>query len=491
MEQGIACRGARGGRADQRSETGVSRRALPSVDRLLREPGLAEQIAAHGRAPVLAAVREELAALRAALIAEDPPGSADAIPGRIAHAVSARLAAAAAPSLKRVFNLSGTILHTNLGRALLPADAIAAMALAARHPTNLEYDLEAGARGERDRHLEALLVRLTGAERATAVNNNAAAVLLVLNTLALRREVIVSRGELIEIGGEFRLPAIVQRAGCRMVEVGTTNRTHLRDYAEAIGARTALILKVHPSNYRIEGFASSVHERTLAALARERRVALVSDLGAGALVDLRRWGLPHEPTPAEALGAGADLVTFSGDKLLGGPQAGLIAGRRDLIERVNRNALKRTLRLDKLRIAALEALLRLYLDPDRLAERLPTLRSMSRKLSDLEALAGRLKPALERALGERAAVAIEACPSQAGSGSLPGERLPSVALAIRPRGANPGGGSRLERLARAFRSLPIPVIGRAHQGALFLDLRTLEDEGAFLAQLEGLGAALA
>jgi L-seryl-tRNA(Ser) seleniumtransferase len=477
--------------------------ALPSVDRILKQAAVDTLVDRHGRAAVVAAVRGELERLRARLSNEDEAALAAASPESIASAVSAALDAAARPSLRAVFNLSGTVLHTNLGRALLPEEAVQAAMAAATHAVNLEFDLDSGRRDDRDRHIERLLRELSGAERATVVNNNAAAVLLALNTLAQRREVIVSRGELIEIGGEFRMPDIMTRAGCRLVEVGTTNRTHLRDYEQAIGPRTALIMKVHTSNYRIVGFSSAVSEAELAKLAHERGVPLLSDLGAGALLDLRRWGLPYEPTVADMIAAGVDVVTFSGDKLLGGPQAGFIAGRAELVSRINRNALKRALRVDKLRFAALEALLRLYADPDRLATRLPVLRFMTRTAQELEAQARRLQPPLEQALGGSAEVSVEPCESHIGSGSLPGEGVASFALTLRPRpgargatskkaddhAAHGGRGvrqSRVEQLARAFRSLPRPVVGRIHEGVLHFDVRCLDDERCFVEQLQQL-----
>ena len=286
-----------------------------------------------------------------------------------------------------------------------------------------------------------------------------------------------SRGELIEIGGSFRLPEIMARAGCRLREVGTTNRTHLRDYAAAIGPKTGLVLKVHASNYRIEGFVSAPQERELAALSRERKIPFAVDLGSGTLVDLSRYGLPHEPTPAEALGHGADLVTFSGDKLLGGPQAGIVAGRSALIERMRKNPLKRALRVDKLTLAALAAVLKLHEDPERLAARLPTLRLLARPVREIRASAERVKDRLLEVAQRRFSVEAIDCESQVGSGAAPGQRIPSAGLALRPGNAG---------LAAAFRALPVPVIGRLQDGAFIPDLRCLEDEAGFVSQLEKL-----
>lgn len=424
-------------------------------------------VEAHGRSAVVAAVRQALADARSAgrFIRETQV---------VLQEVAGRLQAAARPSLGPVFNLSGTVLHTNLGRALLPIEAIAAMAAAAREPVNLEYDLERGERGERDEHLEQMLCALTGAEAATVVNNNAAALLLVLNTLAMGRQVPTSRGELVEIGGSFRLPDIMARSGCHLVEVGTTNRTHLHDFARAFGTDTGMVLKVHASNFVIEGFTASVDTPQLAGLCREHRLPLVVDLGSGALLDLARFGLPHEPTVAQALRDGADLVTFSTDKLLGGPQAGVVAGRRELVEQVRRNPLKRALRVDKLTTAALAAVLRLYRDPERLVERLPTLRLLTRPQPELRDLAQRIAPAVQSALGTAYTVDVIDCASQVGSGALPVQTLPSAGLAIAPGGA---------ALAQAFRRLPVPVVGRLQERRLLLDLRCLEDEAAFLQQL--------
>ena len=404
----------------------------------------------------------------------------------VAAAVAAHLAEADTARLKRVFNLTGTVLHTNLGRAVLPEAAIEAAVRAMRHPAALEFDVAGGGRGERDDAIKPLLIELTGAEDAIAVNNNAAAVLLVLNTLGSGRETIVSRGELIEIGGAFRMPDIMARAGTRLVEVGTTNRTHLRDYEGAIGPETALILKVHTSNYMIRGFTAEVPVAKLAPAARAKGLPLVDDLGSGTLVDLSRWGIKRERTVMDALGDGADLVTFSGDKLLGGAQAGFIVGRRDLVQRCAKNPMKRAMRLDKVRLAALEATLRLYRDPDRLAEALPTLRFFVRQRGELGGLAERLIGPLQAAVGDGFTVAKIDCESQIGSGALPLETIPSMGLAISPRGKKDGG-SRIEALAAAFRALAIPVLGRIEKGALVLDLRCLDDEATFVRGLSALG----
>lgn len=450
----------------------------PSVDEVLRSPHCELAIARHGRQATTGAVRQVLERLR-----RDEGGAAVPVEA-IAERALASLEERERPSQRPVINLTGTVLHTNLGRALLAEEAIEAVVAAMRAPTNLEYEIAAGQRGERDAHVRELIRELTGAEDAVLVNNNASAVLLVLNTLAREREAVVSRGELIEIGGAFRMPDIMARAGAVLREVGTTNRTHLRDYAEAIGPQTGLLMKVHTSNYLVQGFTAEVSPAELAKLGREHGIPFVDDLGSGTLVDLARWGLRHEKTVQDALKGGADLVTFSGDKLLGGPQAGIVAGRKDLVAKLAKNPLKRALRLDKLRLAALEATLKLYRDPDRLAQRLPTLRLFTRSAAELRDLAERLLPALSGAVGAGWIVEIVDCSSQIGSGALPLETLPSAGLALKPAGK--ASGSAVEGLAAAFRSLPLPVIGRISQGALLFDLRCLEDEAAFTSQLRQL-----
>jgi L-seryl-tRNA(Ser) seleniumtransferase len=452
-------------------------RSLPSVDTVMRSAAAQVAAARFGHQALVSAVRTALAELRRNGLAIDAAGAAEL--------ALARLVAEDAPRLKPVYNLTGTVLHTNLGRAPMAEAAIEAAAVAMRNAVALEYDLATGRRGDRDDILRDLLRELTGAEDATVVNNNAAAVLLVLNTLAKGRGAIVSRGELIEIGGAFRMPEIMSRAGAKLVEVGTTNRTHLKDYAEAIGPKTGVVLKVHPSNYRIEGFAAQVAAEALAPLTRRHGVPLIDDLGSGTLTDLARFGLPHEPTVAQAVAAGADIVTFSGDKLLGGPQAGFIVGRADLVARINKNPLKRALRIDKTRIAALEATLKLYRDPDRLAERLPTLRLLTRAASEIAATARRLRPTVAARLGDGFAVEVMECRSEIGSGALPRETIPSAGLAIRPAGRR-GAGRTLAGLMAALRGLPIPLIGRIENGALMLDMRCLDDEAGLVANLAAL-----
>jgi len=416
-------------------------------------------------------VRRAIGDVRREVI-EDEAGAAPYAARELAVAEVIRRAAEAArrdePALRRVVNATGVVIHTNLGRSLLAECAIAAMAAAARAPVNLEYDLATGERGERDALVEDQICALTGAEAAAVVNNNAAAVLLVLNTLAEGREVIVSRGELVEIGGAFRIPDVMARSGARLREVGTTNRTHPGDYAAAISTETALLLKVHPSNYRIVGFTAEVSLAEMAAIGGKHKLPVIEDLGSGALIDLARYGLPREPLVADRIAAGAALVTFSGDKLLGGPQAGLIAGRRDLVERLRRNPLRRALRCDKLTLAALEATLGLYLRSGDLAAELPTLRMLRRTPAELEELAKAARVILAKSLGDGFVVEVIRSLAEVGSGALPAEPIESRALCVTHReyGAS--------ALAAMFRRARPPVIGRIKNGALHLDLRTIE-----------------
>jgi len=455
-----------------------NRRRFPSVDEILKTVPALAAVDRFGHQAVVGAIRATLAEARAEKIVLSDSS-------RVASVAFGRLENEDRSSLRPVFNLTGTVLHTNLGRALIADAAVNAAVQAMRHAVTLEFDVDGGRRGERDDHLRDLLCELTGAEDATVVNNNAAAVLLVLNTFAKGRDAIVSRGELIEIGGAFRMPEIMARAGAKLVEVGTTNRTHKKDFAAAIGPKTGLVLKVHTSNYRVEGFTAAVEPGALVALARKHQVPVVNDLGSGTLVDLKRFGLKHEPTVAEAVAEGADLVTFSGDKLLGGPQAGFIVGRKDLIARLNSNPMKRALRVDKIRLAALEATLKLYRDPDRLAQRVPTLRLLARKADDIRAQAGRIAPALAARLGERFVVEVTDCVSQIGSGALPLEGIASSGLACQSRALS-GSGRALNELSAALRRLPMPVVGHVADKRLVLDLRCLDDEAGFLNNIAGL-----
>lgn len=462
-------------------------KSLPSVDKLLQSEPLALLIKQVGHESVKLEARTQLDSLRARIAADDPEAiawlSSDNFLPQFCVAVKDSVDAEYSSSLIPVFNLSGTVVHTNLGRASLPTEAVNAMITAATNATNLEYDLATGKRGDRDSHLEQALCAITGADAATVVNNNAAAVLLVLNTLAQGKEVIISRGELVEIGGAFRIPDVMASASCVLKEVGTTNRTHLKDYEAAIGSDTALLMKVHTSNYEIRGFTKSVAETDLSALAKQKGIAFVSDLGSGSLVDLRPFNLPHEPTVKETLDMGADLVTFSGDKLLGGPQAGIIVGSRELIARVKNNPLKRALRVDKITLAALLAVINLYKDPQRLNTRLPLLADLSRSLDEIEAVAKKVLAPVQEAVAGRAEVALGVCKSQIGSGALPLDLMESRALCFTPIAAKGERDKAIQHLSASFRALPKPVIGRISDGCLMFDLRCLRDVEGFIQQL--------
>ncbi|MHA3504445.1 L-seryl-tRNA(Sec) selenium transferase [Yersinia enterocolitica] len=449
---------------------------LPAIDSLLRAPEMAPLLDEYGAALLTENLRLMQAEAREYIRQFHTLADWCADwPAALRHRLNQRQ-----PALKPVFNLSGTVLHTNLGRAPLAESAIAAVTDAMRGAVTLEYSLSGAGRGHRDRAVADLLCELTGAEDACIVNNNAAAVFLMLTVMAAGKQVVVSRGELVEIGGAFRIPDVMRQAGCELVEVGTTNRTHLKDYRQAISEHTGLLMKVHTSNYSIEGFTASVTEQQLAALGHEFAIPTATDLGSGSLVDMTRYGLPAEPMPQQLIAAGVDLVTFSGDKLLGGPQAGIILGKKQWIDQLQQHPLKRALRADKMTLAALDATLRLYQQPDRLTKLLPTMRLLTRSAQDIAESAQRVLAALNSRYGAEFTLTVEPCWSQIGSGSLPVDRLPSWAVTFTPK---EGRGSALEALTARWRGLAKPIIGRVADGRLWLDLRCLEDEAALLREL--------
>lgn len=452
-------------------------RELPSVDRVMSHPAAAPLLERFSRLFVTDTLRDLIEELRQVI-----KSGHDLAPDRLQDEsiitdLEKKLARATRPAMVRVVNASGTILHTNLGRALLSEAAAEAVELVARHPVNLEFDLQQGKRGQREGAIESLLRELTGAEAAAVVNNNAAAVLLGLNSMAEGQHVVVSRGELIEIGGSFRIPEVMAKSGAVLREVGTTNRTHPRDYAEAIDENTGLLLKVHTSNYRVVGFSAEVELKDLVAIGRERGVPVMEDLGSGALVDLSELGLPREPLVGERVALGVDVVTFSGDKILGGPQAGLVAGGKSWIDRMNRNPLKRALRCDKLTLAALEATLRSYVQSPDLLSEIPTLRAFSRPLEEIEEGGRKVLPLIRERLGPDYELELVDSTCQIGSGALPTEEIPSKGIAVRCSDLN------AEQVARVFRRADPPVIGRIKNDRFILDLRSAGDPESLVPNL--------
>jgi len=459
--------------------TQSSFRRLPSIERLLERLEAGGDLSRHPRRLVVACAREAVDRARRRLAdTAAGPGAGDVTVDALLADTRALLAERAAPSLGRAINATGIVLHTNLGRAPLAESARRAVAEAAGYAV-LEIDTATGARGSRQAHVAGLLRELTGAEDGLAVNNNAAAVLLALTALARGRDVIVSRGELVEIGGSFRMPDIMAAGGCRLVEVGTTNKTYLADYEAALGPEAALLVKVHRSNFAMRGFVHEAEPAELAALGRRAGVPLLFDMGSGAFVDLAARGLPAEPTVGAAVAAGADVVTASGDKLLGGPQAGLIVGRRDPLARIRAHPLARAMRIDKLDLAALEATLRVYRDPDRAWEEIPVLRFLARDPAALETAARDLAARIAEAAGEGAEVGAVATVAEAGGGALPGVELASWAVALRPRTGD------VDAWDRRLRRHRPPVYARIADGRLLLDVRTLD-----AADLEPLLAAV-
>ena len=449
---------------------------LPAIEKLLNAQEMLDLQASYARPLVTEALRAAVADIRNEIL----NGNYTELPKHTEYAERTRqkIAAKTAPRMRPVVNATGTVTHTNLGRSLLSDDACEAIQQAARNYVNLEYDIETGRRGHRDRITEPLLQQLTGCEASTVVNNNAAAVLLALQTVARGSEVIVSRGELIEIGGAFRIPDVMAASGVILREVGTTNRTHLRDYAEAINENTGLLLKVHPSNYKILGFTSTPAIEEITELGAQQGIPTMEDLGSGALIDMTTYGLPHEPLVGERIASGVDIVTFSGDKLLGGPQAGIIAGKAEWIEKMRKNPMMRALRVDKLIIAGLSATLQHYLiDSTTAAEQFPMLNRYTRSIETLHAVAEKLKAQLQDLFAERVNIQVSETYGQIGSGALPVETLPSVALIFEPSEIS------AETLAAQFRNATIPIIGRIKDGLFWLDLRTVyEREQAWIVE---------
>ena len=464
--------------AKDTQDVGALLRRLPSVEEVLQEPATRALLERLPRWAVLEGVRETLERARRRILTGGAP------PEDLAAAAAALANAKARPSLRRVINATGVILHTNIGRACLPEAALQAALEAGRAYSTLEFDLEAGTRGSRQVHVEGLLTRLTGAEAAFAVNNNAAAVLLAINTLAEGREVIVSRGELVEIGGSFRIPDVMRKAGGLLREVGTTNRTHLSDYEAALSERTALLLKVHPSNFAIVGFTAAVPLTEFTALGKRHHVPVMVDLGSGALADLSPYGVTGEETVPAVLRQGPDLVTFSGDKLLGGPQAGLVVGRRALVEKLRKNPLARAVRIDKLSLAALEATLRLYLEGPAAVEAIPTLRSIALPAAAVRARAEAAAGAVRAAGGGDLSAEVIPGSSEVGGGASPTEALPTFLLALRSRSRG------ADALEAALRHHDPPVLARIKDGDVLLDLRTVpvEELPAVTAALRALAA---
>lgn len=458
--------------------------ALPAVDKLLKTPKGEQFVAEFGHSATVSVSREMLQQAREHIKRhENLPHFLQTTDATFQH-IRQQLLLQQQVNIKSVHNLTGTVLHTNLGRALWSPAAQQAALDAMQGNVALEYDLAAGERSHRDNYISDLLQQLTGAEAACVVNNNAAAVLLMLATFAQGKEVIISRGELIEIGGAFRIPDIMAQAGCKLVEVGTTNRTHLKDYRNAINENTAFLMKVHSSNYQICGFTHSVDEQALAELGKEFGIPVITDLGSGALIDLKQFDLPEEPTVQEKLQQGLDLISFSGDKLLGGPQAGIIVGKKALIQQLQAHPLKRVLRCDKVTLAGLEATLRLYLQPEKITEKLTALHLLTQPVAQLQAQAEQLKERLENRLNADYVIAIEPSEAQVGSGSQPLARIPSVAVTIAP--ATEKMPTKTTALFARLLALPQPVIGRIERDKIWLDLRSLANLERLLNTLEAL-----
>ena len=457
--------------------------SIPSVHKILQLPEIRKLVADFGQKIISEVIRQVQEEFRNDLIESGGNLNIRLSESLFVEKAQEKLSTMTQSSIKPLLNLSGTILHTNLGRALLPKEAVNAMTEVATQASNLEFDVQKGGRDNRDEHVEEDLCYFTGSEAACIVNNNAAAVMLVLNTLARRKEVIISRGELVEIGGLFRLPDIMKTAGCKLKEVGTTNRTYLKDFEEEVSLRTGLIFKAYTSNYNMSGFTKEVSETDLVGLGEEKSIPFVVDLGSGSLISFKDHNLTIDSIPLRKIRSGVHLVTFSGDKLVGGPQCGIIAGRKDLIAKINKNPMKRAMRCDKITISALSAVLKLYRRPEKAKKSIPTLRLIFRSKTEIKSVADRVLPLLKSHFNDAVILQVADCHSQVGSGSLPDRYLPSAGISIRFK-TKKSEHKRLNDLANTFRSLPLPIIGRIHENALIFDFRCLEDEKLFINQLE-------
>ena len=462
--------------------------SIPAVHEIQKISEVQNLINIHGHNLVTQAIRTTQNDFRKLLLSSESLKSKKIKKLEFVNQLKKNLSLLTNDSLQRIFNLTGTVLHTNFGRALLSEEVINSIIKIASEPSNLEYDILNNKRGDRDSHIEERLCRLIRAEACTVVNNNAAAVVLVLNSLAKRKEVLISRGELIEIGGSFRLPEIMKSAGCKILEVGTTNRTHFEDFEDAIGKKSAMIFKAHKSNFNIEGYTSEVEEKEIVKLSKKNDIPFMVDLGSGSLIDLKYMGINLVQSPADTLAKGVDLITFSGDKLLGGPQCGIIAGRKDLITKIKKNPLKRALRCDKMTIAAFSTLLKLYENPERAKLEIPTLRLLNRKEKDIYEVVEKLYPSIKSKVSNIAEVKIIKCKSQIGSGSLPVELLPSYGIKISAKNLKRNSNKFLQNISKKFRELPIPIIGRLSKDSLIFDCRCLENTTLIIRQIEKLNS---
>ena len=462
--------------------------SIPAVHEIQKISEVQNLINIHGHNLVTQAIRTTQSDFRKLLLSSESLKSKKIKKLEFVNQLKKNLSLLTNDSLQRIFNLTGTVLHTNFGRALLSKEVINSIIEIASEPSNLEYDILNNKRGDRDSHIDERLCRLIGAEACTVVNNNAAAVVLVLNSLAKRKEVLISRGELIEIGGSFRLPEIMKSAGCKILEVGTTNRTHFEDFEDAIGKKSAMIFKAHKSNFNIEGYTSEVEEKEIVKLSKKNDIPFMVDLGSGSLIDLKYMGINMVQSPTDTLAKGVDLITFSGDKLLGGPQCGIIAGRKDLITKIKKNPLKRALRCDKMTIAAFSTLLKLYENPERAKLEIPTLRLLNRKEKDIYEVVEKLYPSIKSKVSNIAEVKIIKCKSQIGSGSLPVELLPSYGIKISAKNLKRNSNKFLQNISKKFRELPIPIIGRLSKDSLIFDCRCLENTTLIIKQIEKLNS---